>query len=54
MSLAAYVVEDGLVGHQWEERPLVLPRSYAPEQGICQGKEVGVGVLGSRVGEGRL
>jgi hypothetical protein len=24
VSLAAYVVEDGLVGHQWEERPLVL------------------------------
>ena len=24
MALAAYVAEDGLVGHQWEERPLVL------------------------------
>ena len=24
MSLAAHVAEDGLVGHQWEERPLVL------------------------------
>jgi hypothetical protein len=24
VSLAAYVAEDGLVGHQWEERPLVL------------------------------
>jgi hypothetical protein len=23
-ALAAYVAEDGLVGHQWEERPLVL------------------------------
>jgi hypothetical protein len=23
---AAYVAEDGLVGHQWEERPLVLQR----------------------------
>jgi hypothetical protein len=22
--LAAYVAEDGLVGHQWEERSLVL------------------------------
>ena len=29
VSLAAYVVDDGLVGHQWEERPLVLRRSYA-------------------------
>jgi hypothetical protein len=24
VSLAAYVAEDGLVSHQWEERPLVL------------------------------
>jgi hypothetical protein len=24
MALAACVAEDGLVGHQWEERPLVL------------------------------
>jgi hypothetical protein len=24
VSLVAYVAEDGLVGHQWEERPLVL------------------------------
>jgi hypothetical protein len=24
MAPAAYVSEDGLVGHQWEERPLVL------------------------------
>jgi hypothetical protein len=24
LSLAAYVAEDGLVGYQWEERPLVL------------------------------
>jgi hypothetical protein len=22
MSLAAYIAEDGLVGHHWEERPL--------------------------------
>jgi hypothetical protein len=28
--LAAYVTEDGLVGHQWEERPLVLQRFYIP------------------------
>jgi hypothetical protein len=32
VSLAAYVAEDGLFGHQWEERPLVLPRLYAPVQ----------------------
>jgi hypothetical protein len=24
MALAAYVAEDGLVSHQWKERPLVL------------------------------
>lgn len=24
MALPVYVAEDGLVGHQWEERPLVL------------------------------
>ena len=33
MSLVVYVAEDGLVGHQWEERPLVLRRSYSPIQG---------------------
>jgi hypothetical protein len=30
MVLAAYVAEDGLVGHQWEKRPLVLRRLYSP------------------------
>jgi hypothetical protein len=30
VSLPAYVAEDGLVGHQWEESPLVLWRFYAP------------------------
>ena len=32
VSLAAYVAEDGLVSRQWEERPLILRRSYAPVQ----------------------
>jgi hypothetical protein len=27
---AAYVAEDGLVGHECEERPLVLWSLYAP------------------------
>jgi hypothetical protein len=53
LSLAAYVAEDGLVRHQWEERPLVLRRSYAPIQGnsrarkqewVGWGAGVGVGV----------
>jgi hypothetical protein len=52
VSLPAYVAEDGLIGHQWEERPLVLQRLYAPNTGACQGQEVGVGVLGSMVGGG--
>jgi hypothetical protein len=33
VSLVAYVAEDGLVGHQWEVRSLVLGRSYVPVQG---------------------
>jgi hypothetical protein len=33
MSLAAFVAEVVLVGHQWEERALVLLRLYAPVQG---------------------
>jgi hypothetical protein len=53
MSLAAYVSEDGLAGHQWKERPLGLanficlstgetpgPRSqseYVAEQGGGEG-----------------
>jgi hypothetical protein len=32
MSQAAYVAEDGLISHHWEERPLVLQRLYAPIQ----------------------
>ena len=30
MSLAAYVAEDGLVGHHWEERPLGLANFICP------------------------
>jgi hypothetical protein len=30
MSLAAYVAEDGLVGHHWEERPLSY-KDYMPQ-----------------------
>ena len=33
MSLAAYVAEDGLDGHHWEERPLVWQKLYALVQG---------------------
>jgi hypothetical protein len=37
MAPAAYIAEDGLVGHQWEERPLL--RSYAPVQGNARAKK---------------
>jgi hypothetical protein len=47
VSLAAYVAEDDLVGHHWEERPLVCPST-----GECQSREVGVGVLLSRAAGG--
>jgi hypothetical protein len=38
-TLAAYVAEDGLVGHHWEERPLVLQTLYAPVQGNDRAKK---------------
>ena len=43
MSLAAYVAEDGLVGHHWEERPLGLANFICPSTGEHHGQEVGVG-----------
>jgi hypothetical protein len=49
MSLAAYVAEDGLVGHHWEERPLGLANFICPSTGEQQGQEVGVGGSGSRM-----
>jgi hypothetical protein len=39
MSLAAYVAEDGLVGHHWEESSLILQTLYAPEQGDTRAKK---------------
>jgi hypothetical protein len=43
MSLAAYVAEDSLVGHHWEERPLGLANFICLSTGELQGQEVGVG-----------
>jgi hypothetical protein len=43
MSLAAYVAEDGLVSHHWEERSLGIANFICPSTGECQGQEVGVG-----------
>jgi hypothetical protein len=33
MSLAAYLSEDGLVSHHWEERPLGLENFIMPQYG---------------------
>jgi hypothetical protein len=43
MSLAAYVAEDGLVGHHWEERSLGLGNIICSSTEEYQGQEVGVG-----------
>ena len=43
MSLAAYVAEDGLVGRQWEERPLDRANFICPSTGEHKGLEFGVG-----------
>jgi len=40
MAPVAYVAEDGLVGHQWEEKLLVLPRLDPPRVKECQSEEV--------------
>ena len=52
MSLAAYVAEDGLVDHHWEERPLGLANFICPSTGESQGQKVGVGGYGSGGGMG--
>jgi hypothetical protein len=39
MSLAAYVAEDGLVGHHWEERPLGIANLIYPSTEECQDQE---------------
>ena len=43
VSLAAYVAENGLVGHHWEERPLGIANFICPSTGEWQGQEAGVG-----------
>ena len=55
MSLAAYVAEDGLVGHHWEKRPLGLANFICLSIGNARAKKwewVGRGVGG--VGYGGL
>jgi hypothetical protein len=50
VSLAAHVSEDGLVGHQWKERPIGPANFICLSMGERQGQEVGVGGWGSRWG----
>jgi hypothetical protein len=47
VSLAAYVSKDGLVGHQWKERPIGRANIICLSTWECQGQEVGVGGWGS-------
>jgi hypothetical protein len=46
VSLAAYVSEDGLVSHQWKERPIGLANFLCLSTGEYQGQEVCVCVCG--------
>jgi hypothetical protein len=46
VSLAAYESEDGLVGHQWKERPIGRANFICLSTGERQGQEVGVGACG--------
>jgi hypothetical protein len=39
VSLAAYVAEDSLVGHHWEERPLGLANFIFPVQRNARAKK---------------
>ena len=43
VSVAAYIGEDGLVGHHWEERHLGIANFIYLSTGECQGQEAGVG-----------
>ena len=52
MSLAAYVSEDGLVGHQWKERPIGRANFICLSTGECQGQEMGVRGEGREDGMG--
>jgi hypothetical protein len=50
VSLAAYESEDGLVSHQWKERPIGRGNFICLSTGECQGQEVGVGGWGTEWG----
>jgi hypothetical protein len=49
MYLAAYISEDGLIGHQWKKRPIGLANIICLSTGECQAKKwVGRGVGGGK------
>jgi hypothetical protein len=50
MSLAAYVSEDGLVSHQWKERPIGLA-NFMPQYRGMPGPRSGSGWVRKLVGE---
>jgi hypothetical protein len=52
MSLAAYVAEDGLLGHHWEERPLGLANFICLNTGETPGPRSGSG-WGEGIGDFR-
>jgi hypothetical protein len=39
VALAVYVAEDGLIGHQWEERPPGPVKALCPSIEECQDQE---------------
>jgi hypothetical protein len=47
VTLAAYESEDGLVGHQWKERPIGPANFICLNTGERQGQEVRVGGWGT-------
>jgi hypothetical protein len=47
LSLVAYVLEDGLIGHQWKERPIGRANFICHSTGEHQGQEVGVAGWGA-------
>jgi hypothetical protein len=56
VSLAVYVSEDGLAGHQWKERPIFMHTLYASGQGndsakkwvwVCRGVGAGQRIWGT-------
>jgi hypothetical protein len=52
VSLATYVSEDGLVGHQWKERPIGHANFICISMGIARAKKYEWVVRGVERGEG--